>query len=78
MVRQKKAILVGEKYLNSRCDLSQTGGSMYNQDDTLDRMRNGEEDECNMCGGFGYLDPLKTQVCPDCQGTGRVSVYLPE
>ncbi|WP_176728889.1 hypothetical protein [Thermogemmatispora onikobensis] len=51
---------------------------MYNQDDHLHRMRNGEEDECNMCGGSGYLDLLRKQVCPNCQGTGRVSIYLPD
>jgi DnaJ-class molecular chaperone len=40
--------------------------------------RNGEEDECTTCGGSGYLDLTRKMVCPNCQGTGRVTVYVPE
>ncbi|WP_376796670.1 hypothetical protein [Thermogemmatispora sp.] len=51
---------------------------MDNQDERAQWMRGGEEDECNMCGGAGYLDLERTVLCPDCRGTGRVSVYLPD
>jgi DnaJ-class molecular chaperone len=28
-------------------------------------------DDCNMCGGSGYLDLEQTHECPNCQGIGQ-------
>ena len=28
-------------------------------------------DDCNMCGGSGYLDLEQTYECPNCQGAGQ-------
>jgi DnaJ-class molecular chaperone len=28
-------------------------------------------DDCNMCGGSGYLDLEQMHECPDCQGLGQ-------
>jgi DnaJ-class molecular chaperone len=30
-----------------------------------------DKDDCNMCGGSGYLDLERTKVCPNCNGTGK-------
>lgn len=33
--------------------------------------RNDTTDDCNMCGGSGYLDLEQTYECPNCQGAGQ-------
>jgi rubredoxin len=51
---------------------------METQSDLTVRMPDGEEDDCPTCGGAGFLDLERKLLCPNCLGSGKVAVYLPE